>query len=175
MHIILGLLGLLAAIGAIAWRINMAMRGAEIVKDAAETAANLPRKMRFKARANKQRLASVEDPREAAAILLLGMARASGEVTTEQKAAIRSEMEREFDTCADTSEELLARATWYSANVVNPEDLIPRMTDFIARRVGADELNSVSAMLQAVGTVDGELSGDQAEYLRRYRQRAGLT
>jgi len=175
MHIILGLIGLLGAVGAIAWRINMAMRGAEVVKDAAETAINLPRKMRFQAKANRQRLSAVDDPREAAAVLLLGMARAGGEVTTEHKQAIRSEMERLFQSNSATNEELLARATWFSANVADPRDLIPRMADFLTRQVGSDELENVAAMLTVIAKVEGEPGHDQSEFLRRYRQRAGLS
>jgi len=175
MHIVLGLLGLLAAIGAIAWRINMAMKGAEVIKDVAQTTANLPRKMRFKAKANRQRLSAVEDPREAAAILLLGMARAGGEVTKEHKQAIRSRMESEFGVTQTISEELLARASWYSANIADPADLVPRMTDFLVKHVSATELAQVSTMLEAVARVEAEGAPDQVEYLRRYRQKAGLT
>ena len=174
MHIVLGLIGLLVAIGGIAWRINMAMRGAEIVKDAAETAVNLPRKMRFRAKANRQRLSSVEDPREAAAVLLLGMARAGGEVTTQHKQTIRTEMERVFEVNAATSEELLSRAAWFSANVADPGDLVPRMTDFLARRVGPEEMQTTSTMLSAIASVEGEAAHDQSLYLHRFRQRAGL-
>ncbi len=174
MHIVLGLLGLLAAIGAIAWRINMAMKGAEVIKDVAQTTANLPRKMRFKAKANRQRLSAVDDPREAAAVLLLGMARAGGELTREHKQAIRSNMESEFGVSPEFSEELLARAAWYSANVADPADLVPRMTDFLAKHVGAPELAQVSTMLEAVSRVEADTGQDQFEYLRKYRQKAGL-
>jgi uncharacterized tellurite resistance protein B-like protein len=174
MHIVLGLLGLLAAIGAIAWRINMAMTGAEIIKDVAQTTANLPRKMRFKAKANRQRLSAVEDPREAAAVLLLGMARAGGEVTKEHKQTIRSRMEIEFGVTQAISEELLARASWYSANVADPADLVPRMADFLAKHVGAPELAQVSTMLETIASVEAESNPDQDEFLRRYRQKAGL-
>lgn len=175
MHIILGLIGLLGVIGAIAWRINMARQGVEAVKDVAETAVNLPRKMRFQSKANRKRLSSVEDPREAAAILLLGMARAGGEVTSEQKKAIREEMERVFQVNAATSEELLARASWYSSTVAAPDDLIPRMTDFVGKTAGPEALTGLDIMLNAIGEIEGELSRDQKAYLRRYRQRAGLT
>jgi len=174
MHIVLSLIGLLAAVGAIAWRINMAMQGAKVVKNVAETAINLPRKMRFQAKANRQRLSAVEDPREAAAILLLGMARAGGEVTTEHKQTIRAEMERLFHINSAMSEELLARAAWYSANVADPADLIPRMTDFLAKQVGGEELVNVATILANIGSVEGDPAHDQREYLRRYRQRAGL-
>ncbi|GJL97228.1 MAG: hypothetical protein DHS20C06_10450 [Hyphobacterium sp.] len=174
MHIALGLLGLLAAIGAIAWRINMAMKGAEVIKDVAQTTANLPRKMRFKAKANRQKLSAIDDPREAAAVLLLGMARAGGEVTKEHKQTIRSRMEIEFGVTPALSEEFLARASWHSANVADPADLVPRKTDFLAKQVGAIELAQVSTMLDAVANVEAESNPDQIEYFRRYRQKAGL-
>jgi uncharacterized tellurite resistance protein B-like protein len=174
MHIVLGLLGLLAAVGAIAWRINMAMKGAEVIKDVAQTTANLPRKMRFMAKASRQRLSAVDDPREAAAVLLLGMARAGGEVTKEHKQTIRDRMTSEFGVTQATSEELLARASWYSANVADPSDLVPRMTDFLAKHVGPAELAQVSTMLAAIATVEAESNPDQNEYLRRFRQKAGL-
>lgn len=174
MHIALAILGALGAIGIIVWRISLAIQGARVIGEAAGEVANLPRKMRFRSKANRKGLAMVDDPREAAAILLLGAARAGGEVTLEDKTAIRAEVARRFEMSDGEAEELLARAAWVSSALHNPEDGIARMTQLIAQRLSARELGELAAMLEVVAATGGTVSPSQEAYLAQYRHRAGL-
>lgn len=174
MHVILAILGALGAIGVIVWRISMAIQGARVIGEAAGEVANLPRKMRFRSKANRKGLSAVDDPREAATILLLGIARTGGEVTVEDKTAIRGEIMRRFDVDEAEAEELIARAAWVSSGLSNPEDGIARMTNLIAQRLSARELGELAAMLEAVAASDGAVSPAQDAYLAQYRRRAGL-
>tara|TARA_R110002072_G_scaffold54220_3_gene142351 strand:+ start:401 stop:928 length:528 start_codon:yes stop_codon:yes gene_type:complete len=174
MHIVLAILGALGAIGVIVWRISMAIQGARVIGEAAGEVANLPRKMRFRSKANRKGLSGVDDPQEAAAILLLGMARCGGEVTLEEKSTIRAEMARRFETSEEQAEELLARAAWISASLHNPEDGITRMTNVIAQRLSARELGELAAMMEVVAHAGGNPTPAQNAYLAQYRRRAGL-
>src|SRR5690606_12995385 len=85
MHIILAILGALGVAAMIAWRISIAIHAAREIGDAAQGLANLPRKMRFQSRARREGVEVIADPREAATLLMLSVARAGGEVTASQK------------------------------------------------------------------------------------------
>lgn len=174
MHIILGILGVLAAVGFWAYRVDMAARGARELADLAGTAANLPRKMRFQHKARRKGLAVVDDPREAATILMLGLARVAGEVSVEQKLAIRQQAATHFDMDEAGADELVARASWAMSDLANPEDAIPRMIDLIAERVDLSERDSLMAMLKAVALTEGEANADQAMFIAKCRSRLGL-
>lgn len=174
MHIILGLLGLIAAAGFWIHRINAAARSAQDIADIAGEAANLPRKMRFQHRARKKALEIVDDPREAACVLMLGVARGKGEMTTEQKVAIREQMEEHFRASTEDAEELLARASWVSSDVKDPQTLIRKMVDFLIKQVTQDELRQLDDMLLSIARIEGDPTPEQAEFISAFRMRSGL-
>ncbi len=174
MSVILALLGAIAGLGVLVWRISMASQGARAIGDAAGEVANLPRKMRFRSRANQKGLSVVDDPREAAAILLLGIARSGCEVTVEDKVGIRAVMMQRFELGEDDANELLARAAWLSEGLHNPDDGIARMTQLIARTTSPRELSELAAMLETIASTDGNPTVAQENYLAQYPRRAGL-
>ena len=104
MHIIMGLLAVLGTIGVLIWRIRAAAEAAQEIKGIAETAANLPRRLAFRRRSGKSGSKLVTDPREAAVVLMLEMARASGEITREHKAEITDILVEHFDFTADDAD-----------------------------------------------------------------------
>ncbi len=174
MSVVLMLLGVIGGLGVRVWRISMAIQGARAIGEAAGEVANLPRKMRFRSRANQKGLSVVDDPREAATILLLGIARSGGEVTVEDKAGIRAEMMRRFELAESDANELLARAAWLSEGLHNLDDGIARMTQVIARATSPRELSELAGMLETIASADGGPCSAQENYLAQYRRRAGL-
>lgn len=176
MHILIGLMGLIAAVGFWIYRARDAARGAQELADLAGEAANLPRKMRFQHKARKKGLAMVEDPREAALILMLGVARTAGEVSLEQKSIIRTQAMQHFQVNEDEAEELLARAAWASSDLANPDNAITRMIDLIAQSVSDNERAGMLDMLRAVARAEGEenVTPEQANFISRCRERLGL-
>jgi len=174
MHIILGLISLLGIIGLVVHRINMASEGARHLADLAGEAANLPRKMRFKSKAGKKGLAIVDDPREAATILMLGVARCAGEVSVEQKTAIRSEIMQNFQFNEEEAEELLAHASWVSSDLPDAESAINRMMDLIAQTMNQEDMGTLLNMLKAIASAEGEPRPVQKVYISNCRARVGL-
>jgi type II secretory pathway pseudopilin PulG len=65
MQFLIGLLGILTAIGIWSWRMRMARDGAREAVDLARTAAHLPRRLAFKYRSGRNGLDLIDDPREA--------------------------------------------------------------------------------------------------------------
>lgn len=94
MHIILGLLSVLGAIGFFLWRMNTAARAARELADVAGEVANLPRKMRFRSKASKRGIDVIDDSREAAAALVYGAAASKGDPTAGDRALIAERLAR---------------------------------------------------------------------------------
>ena len=87
---------------------------------AAETMANLPRKLKFRNLARKNGLQVVEDPREAAAIMMLEVAQARGALTERQEAVIRAEMIQHFEFSEADAEGLIKQAGWLARDAGAP-------------------------------------------------------
>lgn len=174
MHILLGILGIVGAAAFWIWRINAAAQAARELGDLAGEAANLPRKMRFRSKAKKRGLDVIDDPREAAAVMLLNAARAGGEVSVETKTLIRREMERAFDIGPDQSGELLSRAAWHSSGVLEPVDVVRRMTDFLVANVSREALADLATLIARIVSAESGPAHEQKLFLLRYRERAGL-
>ena len=85
MHIILGILATVAVLFFVFSRIS---RNAGDVVEDARGLANLPRKLKWQARQRRTSIRALEDPREAAVVLLLGIARTSGDISSAQKGVI---------------------------------------------------------------------------------------
>ena len=82
MHIVILILGILTTIGIWSWRIQMARRGAKVAMDAARTLTNAPRRFAFKYKAGRNGISLIEDPREAAAVMMMEVARGREEPLT---------------------------------------------------------------------------------------------
>ena len=96
MHFLAILLGILSFAAVWYWRIKALQEVAKDGRKIAETVGNLPRKMRFKNKTGKVGLSAVDDPREAATILMLEIAQARGTLTERQEAAVRGEIMHHF-------------------------------------------------------------------------------
>lgn len=173
MMAILGLLGAVAAIGGIIWRITIAVQAAREVADVAKGVANMPRKMRFKARANKENIKLVDDPREAAAVLMLGLAKAGGEITREEKDEINAQMARAFQISTADADEFSAQAAWRINALPDPADAIRRMSGVVTSACTAQEVQDLDAMLRAVAEAGGQPNPEQVAFLARWREASG--
>ena len=176
MHILIMIIGIITAISVWYWRLQMLSRAARDGKDMLDTATNLPRKLSFQRKAGKGGLRLVNDPREAAAIIMLEIARAGGEVSREQKAVITARMMREFDLGVEDAEALITHAAWLTRQAPASDAVIRRMTDLILKTpgIGPKEIVDLDEMLVAVSEAEGEPSKEQLVLLQAYRDRAGV-
>ncbi|MEO1040192.1 MAG: hypothetical protein AAFX09_11655 [Pseudomonadota bacterium] len=174
MHILFALLGAIGAIAFFLWRINMGVRAARELADAAGEAANLPRKMRFRSRSKKRGVDVIDDAREAGAVILYGAAKSAGEVDSLVKAFLSEAMSARFNVDAASAAELTARAAWHLNSLNDPVSVLNRMTDLVASQAGADALADLDAVMAELGE-GGPVDADAFErYRAQYRRRAGL-
>ncbi|MFN7056839.1 hypothetical protein [Hyphomonas sp.] len=177
MHILLAVITILSAIGIWAWRLRMAKRGLDEVADLAKTVANAPRRLAFLTRAQKGGIDLIEDPREAAAIMLMMMALAKGgTLSARQSDAIEQEIRDHFDFSETEAEELAAHAAWVASSQLPGPEEMKRMSRQIVRssQLGPKEIVDLDAMLVAVSEAEGLPSRAQLALLQIYRDMAGL-
>lgn len=174
MHILMMLFGALSALGFLIWRIQAASHAAREIHDFAKGAANLPRKLAFRRRTGKAGSSLVEDPREAAVIIMLEMARATGEVTREQKDAIEALLCRNFGFSESEAEEVLTQAAWVSASEAGTDALMRRMTRLIVGAVSHEDVIELDGMLVELSETEGRPSESQLDVLQSFRALTGI-
>ena len=176
MHILVALITLLTVISIWYYRIRMLRDAARDGQKVVETVANLPRKMRFRSMSRKGGLDVVEDPREAATILMLELAQARGPLTEKQQAVIRAEIMQHFEFDEADAEQLIAQASWLARDGGAPHAIVARMTDFVLKSPGmsAQQMIDLDGMLVYVSEAEGSPTAEQLDLLVIYRQKAGL-
>jgi uncharacterized tellurite resistance protein B-like protein len=176
MQFIVALLGILGFLAVWYWRIKALQQVAKDGRKIAETVSNLPRKMRFKTKSGKGGLDVVDDPREAAAILMLEIARARGTLTERQEAIIRGEIMHHFEFNEGDANGLITQASWLSRNGGAGHVVMSKMTDFVRNTPGmtGKELVDLDGMLVAISEAEGDPTESQMDLLTIYRQKTGL-
>lgn len=177
MHILLGLLTLLVGIGVWVWRLRMARQGLDAAADIARTVANAPRRLAFRYKAGQGGLDLIDDPREAAAIMMMQVALArGGRLTARQSDVIEAEIREHFDYTPGEAEDLAAHAAWVSQTCPPARDTMTRLSRMIVNspRLGPKEVVDLDAMLVAVSEAEELPSRAQLLLLQVYRDTAGL-
>lgn len=177
MHILLFILSILVAIGVWSWRIRMARDGLHEAGKAARTAINMPRKLAFQYKAGKGGLSLIEDPREAAAIMMMEVARARGGPLTENQTAVMDrEIMHHFEFSQEDADALTAHAAWVTNSAPPPAETMRKLSRLILTSsvLGPKEIVDLDAMLVAVSEAEGLPTRDQLALLQVYRDRAGL-
>lgn len=176
MHILAILVAIIGAISVWYWRMKTVAEAGKEARKIAESAVNLPRRLAFKRKTGKRGLSLVDDPREAATVMMLEVARAAGDVSAEHKAVIAEIIQRDFELGQEDAEALIAHAGWISRDATVAHIVINRMTDFVMKSpgMGPEQLVDLDGMLVAVSEAEGRPNADQLDLLQAYRDKVGL-
>lgn len=178
MHIVFTVLAILGGIAIWYSRLKALGGMANDAGRVAQRVRNAPRKYAFKRRAGQTGLKAVDDPREAATILMVLVAGAYADQPLET--AYRKTIEREimsaFDFSLKEADEMITLALWRVQEVDFPTAVSKRMSKLIANEpsLGEKEILDLETMLSAV--LKSSWSGhDQGEEIMRiYRYQVGL-
>lgn len=178
MHIIIGILTLLGGLAAWYYRLKMIGTAAKDVTRLAQRVRNAPRKFTFMRRVGSVGLKAVNDPREAAAILMVLIAGGYGERPLKDAAVktIKREIAGAFELNSEEAGQFITHAVWMLRDVEAPSGVAARMAQVIIRApaIGAKEVVDLDTMLIAVSEADGLPDEDTLRLLQIYRDRAGL-
>jgi len=177
MHI----LGIIIAVATAIWWISRAARGAQDVANVAQGLANLPRRNRFRNKANKRGLDLIDDPREAATILMVCLARLSsygqqsgGMISDIASDKITSVLQSYMKVSSREADELLTQMRWAAQDLVQPESALVPMTNLLRNGITHAEAEDLSDMLRKVSHADGNPTAAQRAFVDKFRERTGI-
>ncbi|MEM9667938.1 MAG: hypothetical protein AAF950_03360 [Pseudomonadota bacterium] len=178
MHIVIAIVTAIGVIAAWYYRIKMIGGAARDIGKAAQRVANAPRKFAFMRRGRQVGLKGVEDPREAATILMVLVAGGQGgrELTDPQRDVILDEVADHFELDNEESETLVVHAQWMVRDVEVPAGVGERMARVVITTpgIGPKELVDLDEMLVAVSEADGTAGAEGLKMLQIFRDQAGL-
>ncbi|HRD77799.1 MAG TPA: TerB family tellurite resistance protein [Hyphomicrobiaceae bacterium] len=155
MHIIAALVAAAGVVLFILYRMQQAATAARDVAEAASDLSGLFRSWNWRRRANVNPLDAIEDPREAAAALMVALAQYDGAVTEAESRVIVGEMTKHFGATASEAGELLARGRWLAPERADVGELMRRLKRVIEAKCGPKERRELIAMLRAVANASG--------------------
>ena len=166
MHILIGLLTAIAgAFFAFKYFMDAASEGREAVRDV----RGAFRRGKWSKQIDKRLVENLEDPREAAAVLLYQVASYDGAVTEPQKARIVAVMRETFEADAETGEGLYAFARMAVGEINDAANSLKKILRPVMERCTDEEKASVVTMMRTVGEVEGDLNDTQRRLIEETR------
>lgn len=169
MHIVLGILGVVAALS---YYFFVLRRGAQAAGEAVDMAQRVRGKMRrnaFRKKAEGSVLSSVEDPGTAAAVVFMKLAEMDGVVLEDTKEQIVTIIRDEIGM--KDAEEVMPFAEWIAKQSVNPSDIIRAYKGIWSSNLDPTQMAEFIDMAARVANLSGEPNQDQREMLRLMRER----
>jgi uncharacterized tellurite resistance protein B-like protein len=155
MHILAALVAVLGVLAIVLWRMSQAANAARDIAGAAEEAHSFWRRLMLRRKAGKHPLDSIQDPREAAAAMMVAIAQWDGALTEREEAAIREEMQAHFEVGEPEAGELVARGRWLAEDVGDLGTFLKRASHPVQARCTAAEKRDLIEMLTRVADVGG--------------------
>jgi len=168
MHILISVLSALATVVFILWRINQAAHAARDLADAAGSMKGYFRRWQWRRKVNVNPIDLIEDPREAASILMVAVAQADGPITERERLAILTQMQNRFSATPQQAGELLARSQWLVREGIDPAEVMRRLKPVIERTCTAAHRRELIEMLTDVSSADGQNNDTITFDIHRY-------
>lgn len=178
MHI----LGFIIALATAVFWVGRAARGAKDIADVASGFRNMPRRNRYKNRASKRGMELIDDPMDAATILMVCVARLSdyseahdGLISDITQACIVSLLVKNMHLSDREADELLTQMRWTTKNFVQTDTALVPMTNILTKSINHADAEDLSGMLREISCAYGSENAAQKNFINRYRDRIGLT
>ncbi len=110
-------------------------------------------------------LYKLDRPIDAAAVLLLGIAKADGEITSEQKKELLAMFQSEFDLSRDAASDLLLASSHLIRDEIYLVDRLDKILERSAGRFERATADSLLGMMRRLATLDGSLNSEQQKLL----------
>jgi uncharacterized tellurite resistance protein B-like protein len=110
-------------------------------------------------------LYKLDRPIDAAAVLLLGMAKAGGEITSEQKKELLALFESEFDLSRDAASDLMLASSHLIRDEIYLVDRLDKILEPSASRFEREASDSLLRMMRRIADLDGSANSEQQKLL----------
>ena len=155
MHILASILGAIGVLIVVLWRLQQAASVAREVADAAGGTGRAIRRWRWWRKVNVNPIDLIEDPREAASVLMVAVARADGAMSDIERNTIADQIEQRFGATSEQAIALLTRANWMVREGVDTREIMRRVMPVLHKSTNAEQRRDLIDMLTVVSTADG--------------------
>jgi uncharacterized tellurite resistance protein B-like protein len=107
----------------------------------------------------------LERPMDVAAVLLLGVAKADGDITSDQKRELLAMFQAEFAIDRDEASDLLLASSHLIRDEIYLVDNLDKVLARSAQRFEPDAVASLLAMMRRVAALDGSINGEQEKLI----------
>jgi len=173
MHILVAVLGALATVLFLLSRIG---KGASDLAETAQELSNLPRRLRHRRKAGKQGLDLIENPVEAATVLMIAVARMDGlgRVSDTQASHIAKQLSEHMQLSPEDADGYVVQLRSLSGYLKQADSALFPMVDLLQTFVTKEEARDLSTMLVSVAESDDPPNPEQLNFIRRFEERMGL-
>ncbi|MCI5077633.1 hypothetical protein [Oricola sp.] len=173
MHILVLILGAVAAAGFWWYRIRAAGQVAGEVVDAAQRARGAITRKRFRDKANKSPYTAIDDPVVAAATLIIAMAEDQGRFDDRAEASLREAL-GPVSRDAELVEEAIVYGKWAAAQSVDASTPMRLISPYLVETLSVEEREQLMAIAEHVMAASGGDRGAQERLIDRLRNRLGF-
>lgn len=167
MHILLAILGVASTIGMILWRARGAAHAAHEVVDAAQGVRLFFRRTKWRKKVNTDMLKRIDDPREAAAAMMVAIAEQDGLLTQRMSETLIAMMMSEFQVAERQADELMQRGRWLAKDAGDLGQFLRRLSAPVRRHCTTAERAALQEMLLSSVDRDGASADRVLETLSR--------
>ena len=170
------LIGTLIAFASLIYWMGQASKGARELSSMASGLKNMPRRRKFQKSASKTALDLIDDPIEAAAIIMIAVARSDGDkrVSFYEADVITHLLETHMELRASRAEDILIQMKAVTSQIVLQDTLLMAMIDVLRGTIDEDDAVGLADMMSEVAKADGPISHDQSELIRSFKERMGI-
>jgi uncharacterized tellurite resistance protein B-like protein len=107
----------------------------------------------------------LDRPMDVAAVLLLGIAKADGDITSDQKRELQSLFQSEFELSRDQAADLLLASSHLIRDEIYIVDHLDKILERSAERFEASAIGSLLGMMRKIALLDGSINGEQQKLI----------
>ena len=107
----------------------------------------------------------LQQPMEVAAVLLLGVAKADGDITSDQKRELQAMFQSEFDISRDEAADLLLASSHLIRDEIYIVDHLDKILERSAPRFEPATVGSLLGMMRRVAALDGSINTEQQKLI----------
>jgi len=165
MHIIIGIL---TAIAGLIWALVALQRAGFNLSSLNPFA--LYRRLLWKKQYTAKPLYNIVNPMDAAAVLILGVAKCEGEISLEQKQAIQRIFVTEFELSESEASDLFVASSYLIRDEVYIVDKLDKILEKSKSHFKPAQTESVLALMTQVSNIYNETNAEQAKLIARTKE-----
>ena len=174
MSVFLGLLALLCVAAIWYWRVKGAREaGAEVV-DARNDVRLATRRLMLRRNAHAHPADTVDDPRLAAAGIIVAIATIDGPITQAEIARLKRAAQETFEVSEREALDILSFGRWIAGQCTSNAEAVRRLSKVVLKTAGPEAGPDLLRMIREVSTADGgELGEEERDALETVRRTFG--